>query len=134
MLVTSIFSFSHNICILPKTYFKFLAGFILFSAISIWTSVTFSCMVKSKPVSKQALVFSSTGCRPASLCHGPLCVHVSIRPSVRSLTFSLSIFFSETTYPILMKFHRNVPAMVFLEKNLIPSKTVVAIATKLKKN
>ena len=54
------------------------------------------------------VVFSSTGCRPASLCHGPSCVC----PSVRALTFSLNIFFSETTYRILMKFHRNVPAMV----------------------
>ena len=35
-----------------------------------------------------------------------------IRPSVRALTFSLNIFFSETTYQILMKFHRNVPAIV----------------------
>ena len=34
------------------------------------------------------------------------------RASVRALTFSLNIFFSETTYQILMKFHRNVPAMV----------------------
>ena len=32
---------------------------------------------------------------------------------VRALTFSLKIFFSETTYWILMKFHRNVPAKVF---------------------
>ena len=39
---------------------------------------------------------------------GRLCV----RPSVRALTFSLNIFFSETTYQILMKFYRNVPAMV----------------------
>ena len=34
------------------------------------------------------------------------------RASVGALTFILNIFFSETTYPILMKFHRNVPAMV----------------------
>ena len=47
---------------------------------------------------------SSTGHKPASLCHGPL--------SVRVLTFSLNIFFAETTYRILMKFHRNVPTMV----------------------
>ena len=31
---------------------------------------------------------------------------------VRPLTFSLNIFFAETTYRILMKFHRNVPTMV----------------------
>ena len=54
------------------------------------------------------VVFSSTGRRPASLCHGLLSV---VRPSVRALTFSLNIF-SETTNQILMKFHRNVPAMV----------------------
>ena len=52
-------------------------------------------------------------------------------PSIRALTFSLNIFFSETTCRILMKFHRNVPAMVLF--NLIPSKTLVAMATKLKK-
>ena len=34
------------------------------------------------------------------------------RPSVRALTFSLNIFFAETTSRILMKFHRNVPTMV----------------------
>ena len=49
--------------------------------------------------------FSSTGRKPASLCHGPL-------PVVRPLTFSLKIFFSETTHPILMKFHRNILTMV----------------------
>ena len=54
--------------------------------------------------------FSSIGCRPASLCHGQLS---AVRASVRVLTsFSLNIFFSETTYRILMKFHRNVPTMV----------------------
>ena len=65
---------------------------------------------------------------------------VSVRPCVRAsicvLTFSLNIFFSETTYRILMKFHRNVPAMVLFRiswKNLISSKTVVAMATKLTK-
>ena len=57
------------------------------------------------------------------------------RPSVRALTFSLNIFFSETTYRILMKFHRNVPTMVLFRiswNNLIPSKTLVAMATILK--
>ena len=54
---------------------------------------------------------------------------------VRLLTFSLNIFFSEMTHWILMKFHRNVPGMVLFRiswKNLIPSKTLVAMATKLK--
>ena len=72
-------------------------------------------------------IFSSTGRRPASLCHGLLsvvrpcvfasgrasvclCIHPSA--SVRALTFSLNIFFSETTYRILMTFHGNVPAKV----------------------
>ena len=58
-------------------------------------------------------LISSTGRRPASLCHGPLSVvRPSVRPSVHALTFSLNIFFAETTYRILMKFHRNVPTMV----------------------
>ena len=54
-------------------------------------------------------IFISTGRKPASLCHGPLSV---MRPSVRPLTFSLNILFSETTYRILIKFSRNVPGMV----------------------
>ena len=63
------------------------------------------------------VVFSSTGRRPASLCHGLLSVvrpsgHPAVRLSGRALTFSLNIFFSETTYRILIKFLRNVPAMV----------------------
>ena len=84
------------------------------------------------------VIFSSTGRRPASLCHGLLSVvRPCVRPSVRALTFSLNIFFSETTYRILMKFYRNGPAMVFFRisgKNLILSKTLVAMATKLKEN
>ena len=39
----------------------------------------------------------------------PSCVRACVRASVRVLTFSSNIFFSETTYRILMKFHRNVP-------------------------
>ena len=79
-------------------------------------------------------VFSSTGHRPVSLCHGPLSVvHPSMHLSVRALTFSLKIFFSETTHWILMKFHRNGPAMVlfriFFLNNLIPSRTLVTMAT-----
>ena len=64
-----------------------------------------------------------------------VCCPSCVRSSVCALTFSLNIF-SETTYRILMKFYRNVPAMVLFRiswKNLIPSKTVVAMATKLKK-
>ena len=40
-------------------------------------------------------------------------VRLALRVSVSAVTFSLNIF-SETTYRILMKFHRNVPAMVLL--------------------
>ena len=48
-----------------------------------------------------------------SLFHGPLSVvcasgRARLCPSVHALTFSLNIFFSETIYRILMKFHRNV--------------------------
>ena len=70
------------------------------------TKLVFMYLLNHLP---NSLVFSSTGRRPASLCHGPLSV---VRPSVRALTFSLNIFFAETTYQILMKFHRNVPTMV----------------------
>ena len=35
----------------------------------------------------------------------PSCVRPSVGQRVRALTFSLNIFFSETTYQILMKFH-----------------------------
>ena len=57
----------------------------------------------SEPGRSRALIFRSTGHRPASLYHGPLSV---VRLSVRPLFFSLNIFFSETTYQILMKFHQ----------------------------
>ena len=39
-------------------------------------------------------------------------VRPSVRPLLHALTFSLNVCFSETTSWILMKFHRNVPAMV----------------------
>ena len=48
----------------------------------------------------------------------------------------MALLFSETAYPILMKFRRNVPAMVLFKicwKNLIPLKAVFSMATKLKK-
>ena len=62
---------------------------------------------------------SSTGRRPASICHGLLSiVRLAGRTSVCALTFSLNIFFSETTCRILMKFYRNVPAMVPLQNFL----------------
>ena len=58
---------------------------------------------------KQFLAPLAVGQRAYVMVRCPSCV----RPSVRVLTFSLNIFFSETTYQILMKFHRNVPAMAF---------------------
>ena len=56
-----------------------------------------------------------------------------VRLFVHVLSFSLNIVFSETTYQILIKIHRNVPAMVLFRiswKNLIPYKNLVAMATK----
>ena len=49
-------------------------------------------------------------------------------------TISLNIFSSETDWPIWTKLGRNVPWEVLFKncsQNLIPSKTLVAIATKL---
>ena len=58
----------------------------------------------------------AVGQRAYVMARCPSCVRPSarpsVRPSVRALTFSLNIFFAETTYRILMKFHRNVPTMV----------------------
>ena len=63
----------------------------------------------------------------------PSCVRPCIRQAVRALTFSVNIFISETTYRILMTFHRNVSAMVLFRiswKNLILSKILVAMEKK----
>ena len=56
----------------------------------------------------------AVGQRAYVMARCPSCVRLCVRPSVCALTFSLNIF-SETTYRILMKFHRNVPAMVLSE-------------------
>ena len=67
------------------------------------------CLLRSR-------FFSYTGRGPASFCHGLLSV---VRLSVRAFTFSLNIFSSDTTNPILTKFHRNVlpsPSSEFLER------------------
>ena len=82
-------------------------------------------------------IFSSTGHRPASLCHGPLSVvRACVRPSVRPcVNFFFKHLLRWNYYWILLKFHRNVPTMVLFRiswNNLIPSKTLVAMATKLK--
>ena len=56
----------------------------------------------------------AVGQRAYVMVHCPSCV----RPSVRALTLSLNIFFSETIYPILMKFQYSchVPFQNFLKK------------------
>ena len=121
-MVTSIFSFSHNV-------FNILTYFTLFfaSTLNFWVGLKkkekhgmdvyhYLSLVLGDYSTRRKCVFSSTGRRPASLCHGPLSVvRPSVSASVRVLTFSLNIFFSETTCRILMKFHRNVPAMVLFE-------------------
>ena len=63
----------------------------------------------------QFLAPLAVGQRAYVMVRCPSCVRPSCkygRASVRALTFSLNIFFAETTYRILMKFHRNVPTMV----------------------
>ena len=79
----------------------------------------------------------AVGQRAYVMVRCPSCIRASVRPCVRPSIrpFSLNIFFAETTYRILMKFHRNVPTMVLFRiswNNFIPSKTLVAMATKLK--
>ena len=84
---------------------------------------------------KQFLAPLAIGQRAYVMVCCPSCVRLSVRASVRALTLSLNIFFSKTTYRILTKFHKNVPAIVLFRisrKNLIPSKTLVAMATELK--
>ena len=56
----------------------------------------------------------AVGQRAYVMVRCPSCVRPSVRLSVRALTFSLNIFFSETTYRDLMKFNRKVPAMVLV--------------------
>ena len=63
----------------------------------------------------QFLAPLAVGQRAYVMARCPSCVRPSVCPSVRALTFSLNIFFSESTYRILMKFHRNVPAMVLFK-------------------
>ena len=84
---------------LPKQTSLYQYGFILYllkqtSFISIW--------FLSAPL--------AVGQRAYVMVRCSSCVRPCVRPSVRALTFSLNI--SETTYRILMKFHRNVPTMV----------------------
>ena len=100
--------------------------------LSVWKSLKLSVW---EMVIEWFLAPLAVGQRAYVMARCPSCVRPSVRPSVRALTFSLNIFFAETTYRILMKFHRNVPTMVLFRiswNNLIPSKTLVAMATKLK--
>ena len=79
------------------------------------------------------MIFSSTGRRQAGLCYGP--VSSCVRQTVRASTFTSNTMFSETTHPILMKFHRNDPAIVLFKtpwNNLMSSKALVTMAKKLK--
>ena len=128
--------------LVPPKNLSFGKGLTLYHTIRTLKRSLFENFVRKgeNAGNQQFPLFSSTGRRPASLCHGQLSVvrasvRPSVRASVRALTFSLNIFFAETTYRILMKFHRNVPTMVLVRiswNNLIPSKTLVAMATKLK--
>ena len=76
-----------------------------------------ACVAKHSPIIYRCLLLNHIQ-RWVKMFLAPLAVgqraYVMVHcPSyVRPLTFSLNIFFSETTYRILMKFHRNVPAMV----------------------
>ena len=114
MQITSIFYFYHNVFCPSHNTFSF----------------TFTKNVPRNyyPYFTMLVIFSSTGVGQRAY------VMVRCLSCVRPLTFSLNIF-SETTYPILIKFHRNVPAMVLFRiswENLISSKTLVAMAAKLK--
>ena len=100
----------------------------LFPVISVHLS-NLSCLYLSSS-DFNFLAPLAVGQRAYVMFRCPSCV----RASVCALTFSLNILFAETTYRILMKFHRNVPTMVRFRisgNNLIPSKTLVAMATKL---
>ena len=125
----------YQLCTSSMKTIRFIFRLYYVNVVPMSVLSPFCVLIGSSP--RYVFFLSSTGRRPASLCHGLLSVvRPCVRSSVRALNFSLNIFFTETTYRILMKFHRNVPAMVLFRiscKHLIPSKTVVAMATKLKK-
>ena len=96
-----------------------IGGWILLWGVQCTRTITLAIWLAPLAYGQQAYVMA--------------CCLSCVSASVRALTFSLNIF-SKTTYWILMKFHRNVPGMVLFRiswKNLIPSKTLVAMATKL---
>ena len=115
MLVTSILSFSYNVLYLIKE-----------------RNVHFSnkqqrCQFDSAP---QVLAYLSTTCSRGAfriaLCPSSVVHH-------GSTTISLNINSSQTTGPIQTKLGRNVPWVVCFKKyfqNMIPSQTLVAMATK----
>ena len=84
---------------------------------------------------KQFLAPLALGQQAYVMARCPLCVHSSVCASIRPCVNLFLNLFSEITYRILMKFCRIVPAMVLFRifwNNLIPSKALVAMATKLK--
>ena len=93
ILITSISSVSHNIFTWLVTQ-----GFLE----SVVRGIVFQPFLAPLALGQRAYV----------MVRCPSCIRPSVRPSVRPLTFSLNIFFAETAYRILMKFHRNVPTMV----------------------
>ena len=88
----------------------------LFISYSVYVKISWNSMVilfvKSFTMCPCFLKPLAVGQRAYVMANCPLCVCVCARPSVHELTFSVNNFFSETTYRISMKVHRNVPAMV----------------------
>ena len=79
----------------------------IFANFTVCPSLTAS-LPPDFPMGSRFLAPLAVGQQAYVMARCPSCV----RASVRALTFSLNIFFAETTYRILMKFHRNVPTMV----------------------
>ena len=79
-------------------------------------------------------IFSSTGHRPASYCHGIVSV-VLLSAFLRPYTFPSDNFSSETIDWSFTKFHRRVPLLVLFQipsNNCVPWRILVAMATKVK--
>ena len=103
--------------------------------IKIHKQILYSCYLFSY---LKLLAHLSTTCSGGVIMTGRrpsvrLSVCLSVRPSVRPLTISLKIFSSKTRRPILIKLGRNVPWVKLYKncyKNFIPTKTLVAMATK----
>ena len=96
----------------------FRTFFVLFSRLSL-AQLSTTC---TRGAFRVLMCPSSVVCRPSSV----------VRRA--SSTISLNIFSSQTAGPIWTKLGRNVPLKVFFKtcpQNWIPSKTLVAMATKL---